>query len=169
MARARKAARPEKRNTARGRDGETITRNVDYGDQFHIPEHFIEKGWSMQWCRESVYNKPDAAEMVRMQHAGWRPVNPDRVGYDSAVEGDSLRRDGLILMERPKSLTEEAQRENQEKATQQFMASMGQFDTANLTVGDQHKPMIRDIKRDSAVSIDSAMQTALSDVEIPAE
>lgn len=166
----RKSSRPDPRggmraNEALGRDGEIIKRDVSDGSQWHIPENVTEPGWSYQWCRNSVLNQPDVTEMTIMHRAGWRPVPSSRLGGDG--DGDIVR-EGLILMERPKALTEQAEREDQEKASRQVIDSTSRFDT-NLKLSDAHRPVARTIRRERREKIDSAMRLALSDVDIPSE
>jgi hypothetical protein len=106
---SRQSARPE----VRGRNGEILTRqnrSNTLPDQFDLPTRMLEKGWSYQWNRTSCYGLPDPNNINSMMENGWRPVMADRfpgrfhpVDYKGAIE-----REGLMLMERPDTMTQEA-------------------------------------------------------------
>jgi len=104
-------ARPDIRQ-ARGRDGEILQRNNrgEPADQFELPSRMLERGWSYQWVRASSLGKPDPSNLTSHHENGWRPVPASRcpghfhpAGYQGAIE-----RDGLVLMERPETLTQDA-------------------------------------------------------------
>jgi hypothetical protein len=97
-----------------GRDGKLLSRKRGSNtDRFHIPTHLVPDGWSYEWKRESLYGQEDTAHMMHMAENGWRPVMASAhpglfmpEGYEGAI-----RRDGMVLCERPIELTEEAQAE----------------------------------------------------------
>lgn len=111
---AHEPLRPELREV-RGRNGEILRRNnrADPVDQFELPRHMMEKGWSYQWVRAESLGKADPANLSAHQENGWRPVPADRCpGYFHPLDyKGAITRDGLILMERPQSLTDEANRD----------------------------------------------------------
>lgn len=102
-------------NEARGRDGEILRRNNrgDTVDQFEVPRHFMEKGWTYQWVRAEALGKADPANMTAHMENGWRPVPSSRMpGYYHPIEyTGAINRDGLVLCERPETLTREAERD----------------------------------------------------------
>jgi hypothetical protein len=123
-----KVATPKLRpGEAVGRNGEVLRRNKNYdSDPFFIPEHLMEDGYTYQWNRASCYGKSDA-ELIRMMDNGWRYVPLEsRIGKAIGNDGDKhnnyLERDGLVLMERPSSLTQEAIDERQKIAEAAVMA-----------------------------------------------
>jgi hypothetical protein len=97
----------------RGRNGEILARNNRYnegGDQFDVPDHLREKGWSLQWVRESCHGKPDPQNVHNHMENGWRPVPSNRwpgVFHPKEHQG-AIAREGMILMERPQTLTDQA-------------------------------------------------------------
>ena len=108
------APRPELRSgEVRGRNGEILARNNrtnDVADQFDLPLHMQEKGWSYQWVRASCHGKPDPQNVHVHEENGWRAVPSNRwpghfhpAGFQGAVT-----REGMILMERPAVVTEQA-------------------------------------------------------------
>jgi hypothetical protein len=100
----------------RGRDGQMLTRKrTNTGDKFHVDPRDIPEGWTYQWIAESVFLNSDkeVVSTVGFYENGWTPVPAQRhegqfmpVGYKGHI-----RREGLILVERPKELTDEARDE----------------------------------------------------------
>ncbi len=111
---AHNAVRPELRSgEVRGRGGEILARNNrnnDGIDQFDVPAHMREKGWSLQWVRHSCYGKEDAQNVHIHMENGWRPVPANRWDGHFHPKGHQggIIRDGMILMERPETLTDQA-------------------------------------------------------------
>src|SRR5690606_18695243 len=73
-------------------------------------------GWA--WKRHTVYNAPDPTYQAALARDGWEPVMAENypgvfmpVDYKGPVVID-----GLMLMERPAALTEEARLEEKRKA-----------------------------------------------------
>lgn len=116
----------------RGRDGEILTRSYrsdDLPSQFDVPAQFQEPGWSLQWVRVSTLNEPDAKSYNEHYANGWRPVPasriPDQFNQNSGAE--HVVRDGLMLMERPDSLTREATEEARGNARRQKHNTAAEF------------------------------------------
>lgn len=114
------------------RDGEERLqrKRKSFVDAYHIDPALIPPGTSYEWKRENVYGQENPAYMMGLQENHWKPVDASRLphmmpeGYKGAI-----RRDGLILMERPSYLTEEAEQENIEAARAPVLAQkarMGQ-------------------------------------------
>lgn len=109
-------------------------------DKFAIPPEMIPEGSSYEWKRRTVHNASDPAYEVDMAEQGWLPVDVKRhpefmpPGWTGAIE-----RGGLILMERPIQLTQEAQEESEKAARAQVrakeeqigIAGNGQFERRN--------------------------------------
>lgn len=79
-------------------------------DRFEAPPP--PKGWVYEWKRETVFNKSDPTYDVLVAEQGWTPVESSRHPGFMPDGATSIRRDGLILMERPVELSEEARRED---------------------------------------------------------
>lgn len=106
-----------------GRNGETLSRTRTYvGDIFEIPKEMIEPGWSMQWNAVSIAGNSDIIlDQNHMMHQnGWRPVPAERFAGTLVPKGATgpIIRGQQMLMERPKSLTEEAQAQDLRNARQ---------------------------------------------------
>lgn len=90
------------------------------GDKFHVDPAIIPDGMSWEWKRQSVLGQPDYGYEVMQAEQGWEPVQAERFpkfmppGYSGAII-----RDGMMLMERPQELTDEARAEDLSNAREQ--------------------------------------------------
>jgi hypothetical protein len=105
-----------------GRDGRPISRKGDRNiDKFAIPKEEIPVGWSYQWICETVLNEPQTASLLDFQQKQWTPVPQDRHPTRPVRQG------GLMLVERPQVLTDEARQEEMQEARDQVKANVEQF------------------------------------------
>lgn len=120
----REDTRPEPRLERKRKGGMSV-------DQFYIPETMVPDGITYEWKRYSTINEQDAAYTVELLENHWKPVPAGRhkefmpPGY----EGNTITRGGLVLMERPAYLTEEARQEEAHYTQQQMrdkQAALGQ-------------------------------------------
>lgn len=84
-------------------------------DKFAVGE--APEGMTYEWKRISVYGASDPSYEVLMRDQGWEPVDASR--HPEMVSGNArgpIVRDGLMLMERPVELTEEARAEERQSA-----------------------------------------------------
>ena len=112
---AHEAAHKAPRTRQRMRGGSTAD------DPFHIPEGIIPPDQSWEWKKFSVHGMEDPFYLNEMRHQGWEPVDP-RLYPEIVPPGytmPNIIRQGLILMERPLSLTKEAIAERELMARQQ--------------------------------------------------
>lgn len=112
-------SRPVKRAAIRddqayGRDGEILTRNRVSGDgyvnEFDIHESARDPMFDLYWARTSCHGKADNANINELYDNGWRPASPknyEKVMPDMKDKG-AIERDGLMLMERPWKLSQQA-------------------------------------------------------------
>lgn len=116
-----------------GRDGKLLSRkrggNVD---KFHVPAELIPDGWSYEWKVESIHGQEQTSHMIAQAENGWRPVQASAHPGMFMPEGyeGPIRRDGLILCERPIELTEEARAEERMAAQQLVQAQKEQLGLA---------------------------------------
>ena len=110
-------------------------------DEFYIPLESIPEGWTYEWKRKSVLGQEDAAHQVALARLGWEPVPASRHpsfmpdGGKHAV----IERKGMILMERPIEITNEARAvelrrarlQVRQKEEQLAAAPAGQFERNN--------------------------------------
>jgi hypothetical protein len=80
----------------------------EYRDRLHAPEP--PDGWSYEWAAVAVLNKEDPHKIAELRRQGWTAVplsrHPEMMPHDWS--GETIVQDGLLLMERPAELTEEA-------------------------------------------------------------
>lgn len=100
-------------------------------DRFYIDPRMIPDGWSYEWKRKTLWGKEDPAHDVEMARLGWEPVPASR-HPELMPKGNfqTIERDGMILMERPKVLTDEAHAANLKRARLQVKAKEAQLSQA---------------------------------------
>ena len=100
-------------------------------DRFSIDQRMIPDGWSYEWKRKTLWGKEDPAHDVELSRLGWEPVPATR-HPELMPKGNyqTIERDGMILMERPKVLTDEAHAANLKRARLQVRAKEAQLSQA---------------------------------------
>jgi hypothetical protein len=123
--RARAAARTAEIRGHRGGN------DLDEMDRFHIDSRDVPDGWSYEWKRKTLLGKEDPAYQVELARGGWEPVPADR-HPETMPTGKyaTIERDGMILMERPKELTDEARQVELRRARNQVRAKEQQLSNA---------------------------------------
>jgi hypothetical protein len=110
-------------------------------DKFYIDPRTIPDGWSYEWKRLTVLGKEDPSYQVSTARKGWESVPCSRhpnmmpIGY----QGETIEREGMILMERPLEITQEAKARDlriaraqvRGKEEQLGASPVGTFDRAN--------------------------------------
>ena len=120
---ARTPTRALGKNEAIGRSGEVLSRKrTQAGDIFDVPKELIPVGWEYQWCAVSVTGNTEILLDQNLMFAenGWRSVPSDRYPGRFMPVGHkgSIIRGGQMLMERPKTLSDEARSEDVRLAKQ---------------------------------------------------
>lgn len=101
--RERAAARAEELRSHRSGDLDDGT------DEFFVEPGLIPDGWSYEWKTRMILGKEDPAHQVKLARDGWESVPASRhpsmmpAGYSGA----EITRKGMVLMERPLSITQE--------------------------------------------------------------
>lgn len=97
-------------------------------DRFTIDPRIIPDGWSYEWKRKTLWGKEDPAHDIELSRLGWEPVPASR-HPELMPKGNwnTIERDGMILMERPKVLTDEAHAKNLRSARMQVRAKEEQL------------------------------------------
>jgi hypothetical protein len=116
--RARAAKRAAELREHRGDGG------GDGSDKFYIDPREIPDGWSYEWKTLEVLGKPNPSYQVNMARVGWEAVPRSRHPQmmPDNYPGNTIVRDGMILMERPLEITQEAQGKERAEARQQVRA-----------------------------------------------
>lgn len=113
-------------------------KNVESEDQFYLPMDEIPEDSTYEWKRLSVMGLEDPFYIARQREQGWEPVMSSRhanwlpPGYDKP----HIIKGGLILMERPKELTQEARREERamsKKQVREAEARLGMTPRGEMT------------------------------------
>jgi len=113
------------------------TENVGH-DPFFIPKEMIPKGYSIEWKRITTVNKEeDDSYFADLDEQGWRPATVKQFPklVSPGFPGKSIIRKGMMLMIRPKELTEEARQEDLQIAREQVrdkIKSLGQTEKGEL-------------------------------------
>ena len=95
--------------------------SLDEGvDKFFIPLEIIPEGWTYEWKRKLLVGQEDPSYQVNLARQGWEPVPASR-HRSMMPEGhyNTIERDGMILMERPKEITDEYRAMERRKAALQ--------------------------------------------------
>lgn len=95
---------------------------IDEGtDEFYIDPSMIPDGWSYEWKRRLLLGAEDPSHNVALYRMGWEPVpltrHPEMMPRD--WKGETIERKGMILMERPLELVEEARQIERRRAVNQ--------------------------------------------------
>ena len=149
----RKEMRPEDaraRAEARAAEIRENRGSLDDGiDEFYIDPAGVPDGWSYEWKRHTLLGKEDPAYQVQLARGGWEAVPADRhpemmpIGNYAVIE-----RKGMILMERPLSLTKEAKDIELRRARNQVRAKEQQLSqTPDGTMTRQHDNIRPSVKK----------------------
>lgn len=134
-------------------------------DRFRIDPSLIPDGMSAQWVTNTVFGQEMPHHRADFERGGWTPVHQD--DFDGQFDGMFMSRgkegeinvDGLVLMVRPKEITDKAVRKNKLKAYEQVAIK-----EQALRGGDL--PISLDPSHPSAVRTNKVNRT-LERVEIP--
>jgi hypothetical protein len=105
--------------------------NMDEGtDDFRAPEP--PDGWTYEWKTKTVLGQENPAYQVEMARKGWEPVPASRHPSYMPDKGDytTIERKGMILMERPKELVDEARDIERRKARNQVRQKEAQLNSS---------------------------------------
>lgn len=121
----RKDPRPNGPRDAAARAAELRSHGAlddDGTDKFHVEPGMVPDGWAYEWKRNTVYGKEDPSYNVSLARQGWEAVPADRHPSYMPKDGSYsvIERDGLVLMERPLEIVEEARDMEVKKARTQM-------------------------------------------------
>lgn len=121
---------PRARAAARAAEVRNNMGDMDEGtDDFYVDPKVIPAGWGYEWKRKTVFGQEDPAYQVQLSRTGWEPVAAERHPNMMPTTGShkTIERKGMILMERPLELTEEARNIEKRRARQQIIAKKEQL------------------------------------------
>lgn len=124
----------------------------DSVDDFYIDPDMAPDGWTYEWKRHLLLGAEDPSYNVALARAGWEPVPVNRDAKHRAMMpmnwgGAYIERKGMILMERPTEIVEEARMLERRAARDQVRAKEAQLaGTPDGTMTRDHpqaKPQIK--------------------------
>lgn len=107
--------------------------SLDEGeDKYRIDLAIIPDGWSYEWKTFTVLGKENPSYQVSLAHKGWEAVprtrHPELMPANH--RGETIEREGMILMERPLEITQEAQQREKRAAREQVRSKEQQLNGA---------------------------------------
>lgn len=115
-------------------------------DEFAAPP--APEGWTYEWKRKSSMNQEDLSNMLMVRRAGWTPVPVERhpemmhIGAEGSIE-----RKGMILMERPTEIVEDARARESRIAKNQVKIKEGQLTSNDGLLGREDSKVAPKIKK----------------------
>ena len=136
---AREPVRPTEVERVRRHKGITVN------NKFHIPPELIPAGLSFEWKRNEVVGQPDYHYERSLGEQGWKPVDHSMLTGLFAAPGTTgpVKIDGMMLMERPLHLTQEAQREDYDRARSALQAGERSMAQAPAGTLERTAPVVR--------------------------
>lgn len=107
--------------------------DMDEGtDDFYINQADVPPGWEYEWKRKLLLGAEDPAYQVALARAGWEPVPTSRHPSYMPNQGSHpvIERKGMILMERPSEISDEARAIELRKARNQVRQKEAQLNSA---------------------------------------
>jgi hypothetical protein len=122
----------------------------DGTDEFYVDLNSIPDGWTYEWKRQTILGAEDPTYTVHLARMGWEPVpssrHPEMMPSDWAK--GTIERKGLILMERPTEVVDEARRLQDRAARDQVRAKEAQLSgTPDGTMTRDHEKVRPAIKK----------------------
>lgn len=123
---------PRERAARRAAEVRSHGGNTDEGvDKYYVDPALVPPGWSYEWKRKLLLGKEDPSYDVNLTRGGWEAV-PARRHPEMMPKGkySTIERDGMILMERPLVLTQDARDIEKKRARQQVKFKEDQLSAA---------------------------------------
>lgn len=123
--------------------------NVDEGaDEFRTPP--APDGWQYEWKRRTLLGQEDPAYQVELARMGWEPVTTSRHPEMMPMQGNHpvIERKGMVLMQRPAIISDEARANELRKARNQVRVKEQQLNaTPDGTLTRDHPSARPQIKK----------------------
>jgi hypothetical protein len=101
-------------------------------DEFYIDRSRLPPGWDAEWKTKTVMGAEDPAQMVSYARMGWEPAPlsmfPEMM--PAGWKGNTIERKGMILMIRPRKITDMVRQADARKAREQIRAKEAQLSSA---------------------------------------
>lgn len=134
----RPTMREEDPRTRAARRAEELREHLGDGDEgtdeFYIGTSIIPPGWAYEWKRKLTMGAEDPAYQVALRRAGWEHVPTTRHPELMPLDGvyPTIERKGMMLMERPLEINDEAHDRELRKARNQVRQKEAQLGAADL-------------------------------------
>ena len=101
-------------------------------DEFYIDRSRLPPGWDAEWKTKTVMGAEDPAQMVSYARMGWEPAPLDLFPemMPQGWKGNTIERKGMILMIRPRKITDMVRQADAKKARDQIRAKEAQLSSA---------------------------------------
>lgn len=101
-------------------------------DEFYIDRSKLPAGWDAEWKTKTVLGAEDPAQMVSYARMGWEPAPLDMFPemMPQGWKGNTIERKGMILMIRPRKITDMVRQADAQKARDQIRAKEAQLSSA---------------------------------------
>lgn len=135
----------ESRDTVvRASEKKVRRKKSDDVDEFYVDPAEIPDGFVVEWKRFQIVGKPDARNMMELEKDGWEPAQPK--DFPSLISKNhkepTITHKDLILMIRPKELTQEALDEERQKATKVVKDKMVELGLSKPGEAPRLKPSV---------------------------
>lgn len=114
-------------------------------DNFQIDRELIPDGWDYEWKRRTVYGAEDRTYQVSLARTGWTTVPAERhpEWMPENYDGQTIERDGLVLMERPAVITARQRAQALKESRQQVRDKEAQLGAGPEGTFDRTKPTVK--------------------------
>lgn len=101
-------------------------------DKFYVDPRIVPDGWSYEWKTHTILGKENPSYQVSLAHRGWEPVPRSRHPemMPDNYTGNTIVREGMILMERPAEITDEVKAAEYRKARDQVKTKETQLNAS---------------------------------------
>lgn len=133
--------------------------DMDEGsDDFYVSPSDVPDGWSYEWKRKTVLGQEDPAYQVQTARKGWEPVPASRHPSYMPDGGahKTIERKGMVLMERPQEITDEARAAELRRARNQVRQKEAQLNAApdgQFARANKDAPLVKVAKSYEAMPI----------------
>jgi hypothetical protein len=141
-----RSTRPQESRDQAVRSSEKKTRRKkgDEVDEFYVDPSEIPDGFTVEWKRFQTLGKEDGRNMMELEKDGWEPAQPkDFPSLCSRTHKEpTITHKDLILMIRPKELTQEALVEERDKASKVVRDKLVELGLSKPGEGPRLKPQV---------------------------
>lgn len=121
-------------------------------DKLRIAPELVPEGMALQWVTDSVFGQPMPQHRAQFEKRGWTPVHQE--DFDGVFDGmfmprgsdGEIRMGGMVLMARPKELSDRARLADRKRALEQVNVKEAQLrggDLSKVTLDASHPSAVR--------------------------